>query len=359
MRYRIAVIVFLGLLCAWAAAPDTGVAIKGAVAQNTALDAGLASGLPVYRRLVKVAGPDGQYRSSLEVEGYTLKDVLGRVGVKKVEDGFDRPLDTYITVKGRNGAQALLSYSEAAMAPDGGPLLVDKARLLMPHKHSPLKAGDNDPTVLRSVRERDQLNLQSCVSCHSESKVPSLSLPQGWLLVVPQDGFGGRFIEDVTEITVHQVGIPVKANREAAKNAIVEAPVLVGVDGTRTSLTPEQFHKLPELSWRDATFGMGRGFHGCNTWEGVDLDALLRPLLAGADPRRVWVLVTAEDGYRSLFSGSEVFAAREGQGVMLASRENGKSLGPGSGRYEIVSRTDFYIDRSVQMVKEIRIGRMQ
>ena len=68
------------------------------------------------------------------------------------------------------------------------------------------------------------------------------------------------------------------------------------------------------------------------------------------------VLVTAADGYRCVFSGSEVFFAPEGKGVMLASRKDGEPLGPASGRYNIVSETDFYIDRSVKMVKEIRIG---
>ena len=360
MRYLTAVIVFVALLPTWTAAQDTAstVRIDGAVARAAVIDAALTAGLPAYRRLIKVAGPDGQYHGSLEVQGYALKDILDRVGVKKIDDGFDRPLDTYLTVKGRQGAQVLLSYSEAVMAADGGPLLVDKARLLMPHKHSPLNASDNDPAVLRSVGERARANLQSCVSCHSESKVPSLSLPKGRLLVVPGDAFGGRFVEDVAELTVRQVGIPVKANREAAKNSIVDAPALLGPDGARTTLTPEQFRQFPELSWHDATFGMGRGFRGNNTWQGIDLATVLRPLLAGADPRKVWVLVTAQDGYRSLFSGSEIFAAPEGQGVILASRENGKPL-TGSGRYEVVSKTDFYIDRSVQMVKEIRIGRMQ
>ena len=114
---------------------------------------------------------------------------------------------------------------------------------------------------------------------------------------------------------------------------------------------------MPSQHWSDATFGMGRGFHGHHTWDGVDLGALLRPLVpAAAEARNIWILVTAADGYRCVFSSSEVFSAREGKGVMHASRKDGEPLGPGFGRYNIVSKTDFYIDRSVKMVKEIRIG---
>jgi hypothetical protein len=40
----------------------------------------------------------------------------------------------------------------------------------------------------------------------------------------------------------------------------------------------------------------------------------------------------------------------------MADRDDGKLFGPGSGRYHVVAKGDFYIDRSVRMVKEIRIG---
>jgi len=338
-------------------APDTPFTalVKGAVARPGPINAALIQGLPMQRRLVKIAGPDGQYRCTTEVEGYALKDILDRVQVEKVEDGFDRPLDTFISVKGRGGSQALLSYGEVYFGADGGPLLVERSRLLLPHHHSLLNAGENDPTVFRSVAERGRIDLQSCATCHSGSHPPTLTMLKGWLLVVPQDDFGGRFVEDVAEIGVRQVGIQIIATREAAKAALVEAPLLVGPDSKQTLLTPERYQQLSPRSWSDATYGLGSGFHGRDTFQGVDLGALLRPLLpAGADPRKAWVLVTAVDGYRSLFSGSEVFAP-EGKGVLLVNRINGEILGAGSGRYHVVSTNDFYIDRGVRQVKEIRV----
>ena len=66
--------------------------------------------------------------------------------------------------------------------------------------------------------------------------------------------------------------------------------------------------------------------------------------------------LAARDGYRVLLSGSEVFAAPDGRGVFLADWRDGKPLGPGSGRYHVVPRSDFFTDREVRMVKEIRIG---
>ena len=122
-------------------------------------------------------------------------------------------------------------------------------------------------------------------------------------------------------------------------------------------LPPERYGAFPQRTWKDAAIGMGMGFHGEHEWRATDLGLLLRPLLpAGADPRQFWILVTAEDGYRVLLSGSEVFSAADGRGVFLADWRDGKPLGPGSGRYHVVPRADFYIDREVRMVKEIRVG---
>lgn len=363
MRIFVLIFLFAATLGQAAAQPDASpnaVFLKGAVARPGQLDAALTRGLPTYRRLVKVAGSNGGYRCTMEVEGYALKDILDRVQVKKEDDGFNEALDTFITVKGRGGEQILLSYSEAYLANDGGPLLAERARLLFPHHHMPLENDNSNPTILRTAEERRGLNLQSCSACHTGEKAPLLSVPQGWLLVTSSDDSSGRFVDDVTEISVHQVGIPVKDTREAAKKTVIDVPMLVGLDGKQTPLTPQQCRRMPRSVWKDTTFGLGKGFHGRHTWQGISLDALLRPMLPpGTDPNKTWVLVTAADGYRSLFSGSEIFSAPEGKSVLLADREDGAVLGAGSGRYHIVSRSDFYIDRSVRLVKEIRIGRMQ
>jgi hypothetical protein len=357
MTFSLGLFASLGL----AVAPAHSVEIKGCVAKEGPLTPTVFSGLPLTRRLVKVAGVDGAYRCTLEVEGYALRDVLDRVDVKKkVDDGFDRPLDTFITVHGRGGTRALFSYSEIAFAGDGGPILVEKARLVLPHKHSTLKSDDANPTVFLDPGKRDAINLSACAACHTGDKLLALSLPKGWLLVVPQDGWGGRFVEDVAEIAVKQVGLPVHADSEAGKSGLVEEPLLVGLDGSKTPLTKELFGKGTKVIWQDACFGMGMGYHGVRHWEGLDLGALLRPLVpAGVDPRQVWVLATALDGYRVLYSGGELFTAPEGKGVILADQINGAPLEKGSGRYHAVSKADFYIDRDVRLVKEIRLGLVQ
>jgi hypothetical protein len=140
----------------------------------------------------------------------------------------------------------------------------------------------------------------------------------------------------------------------------VTEPVVIGLDGKQTAVTPELLKQATQRTYKGAAFGMGMGFQGERTWEGADLGSLLRPLLpAGADPRKIWVLATAEDGYRSVYSGAEVFQAPQGRGVMIVDRINAEPLGAGSGRYHIFATHDFYADREVHQVKEIRLGLLQ
>ena len=84
--------------------------------------------------------------------------------------------------------------------------------------------------------------------------------------------------------------------------------------------------------------------------------ALLRKALGRQlDMRRVLLLVTASDGYRSVYSGGELALSSLGEGLILADREDGKPLGPKDGRYRLVPRLDFFVDRSVRSVKELRV----
>jgi hypothetical protein len=206
------------------------------------------------------------------------------------------------------------------------------------------------------IKKRSAINLDSCISCHDGEAYSKLYFPKGWLLVAPQDGFGGRFIEGLTEIEVAQVGIESKDTRaEGGRESLVENPAIVDPDGKSREFDIESFKKSPRIKATDAGIGIGKGYRGTSTWEGVALKHLLQPLLNGADPQNSYVLVTGADGYRATFSGAEVFLASDEKCVLLIDRKDGKALGKGSGLYTAVQRGDFFVDRNVRMVKEIRV----
>jgi len=346
------------LLPAVFSAPQAPPSIGGAVSKPALLDAKAVKGLDRHKRMVKVANSEGNFLCSLEVSGYALKDVLDRCGVKKEEDGFDRPLDVVVTAKGRNGGRALFSYGEVFLTSDEGPLLADSARMILPTHHGPLNAGKNDPTiVMLDIKKRDAISLESCASCHHAPSLEKLHFPKGWLLVAANDGFPGRYVEDLTEVTVQQSGIKVEAPpRGASKDMLVESPTIIGPDGKSYPLVLEDYQKLPRQSAEDVGVGIGRGYRGVSLWEGAPLKGLLQPLLpSGVDPRSTYVLVTGADGYRASFSGVEVFNNSADKCVLLIDKKNGQVLGKGSGAFTAIQRIDFFVDRNVRMVKEIRL----
>ncbi|MCE7884484.1 MAG: hypothetical protein DYH08_11605, partial [Actinobacteria bacterium ATB1] len=79
---------------------------------------------------------------------------------------------------------------------------------------------------------------------------------------------------------------------------------------------------------------------------GASLGALLKDALPpDTEPGLLHVVVTASDGYWSLFSGGEVFLSRLAENLVLVDTEDGKPLFRKSGRLKSVARGDFFVDR--------------
>jgi DMSO/TMAO reductase YedYZ molybdopterin-dependent catalytic subunit len=138
---------------------------------------------------------------------------------------------------------------------------------------------------------------------------------------------------------------------------LVETPTIIGPDGKAHSFVLEDYQKLPRQKVEDVGIGIGRGYRGAGVWEGPPMKELLRFLLPNdsIDPRDTYVLVTGADGYRASFSGAEVFNRSAEKCVLLIDRKNGEALGKGSGLYTAIQRSDFFVDRNVRMVAEIRL----
>ncbi len=306
---------------------------------------------------IRLGTPDGQYRATFEVLGPTLLSVIEKAQIeKKIADGFDRPIDLLVVVKGRGGDEALFSIGELQMGGESGrTLLAYRLRHIIPHHHEeiPSLAG---PDGWLNVGVRKAFSVpEACVGCHTEEKVPAVDVPRGVCLIAAGDTWPPRFVEDVVEISIRQVGVKVPSHMK--KGAVAgETVTLVRLDGSSMKLHPRALNKLGEASFSDATFGMGRGFHGIHSWSGPSLAGIVAAHVpAGTDLDRLWVLVTAADGYRTVLSGREIFASPDG--AMLATTEDGQSLGE-RGPMRLVVPADFYIDRSVHSVQEIRLGSM-
>lgn len=355
----LAALVVAGLLAASpmrAQEPAKGIALSGSVKKPQAVDVAALAALPRRATLAKVPGV-ARYRGTFEVEGVALKDLLEKAEIAKAtNDNFDRPLDLAVVVTGRDGKKALFSWGELFLADDSGAaLLADRIRPLVPHHHDAIDDPRFGPGVLLGAAAREKLDVTGCAGCHDGGKLGKIDVPRGVCLVPTRDATGRRFVEDVVSIEVRQAGFPAPPKNKDVADPWVEAPPLVLPDGKAIALSAKATKGILRVEGEDDGIGLGRGFRGHSRYSGPSLAALLQSSLpAGTDPGLLFVVVTAKDGYRSLYSGGEIFLSRLPVNVVLVDTEDGKPLFRKSGRLKSVVRADFFVDRAVRSVSEVR-----
>lgn len=346
-------------LAAQEAAPAApkAIALSGSVKKPGPVDSAALSALPRHAVLAKVPGLS-RYRGTFATEGVALKDLLEKAEVAKAtNDNFDRPLDLAVVVTGRDGKKVLFSWGELFLLGDeGAAFLVDRLRPLVPHHHEKIDDARFAPGAWLGVPAREKLDVSGCAGCHDGGKLGKIDAPRGVCLVPTRDANGRRFVEDVVSIEVRQAGYLAPTRKRDLADPWVEAPVLVLPDGSSTPLDVKALAPVARAEGEDDGIGLGRGFHGPRAFAGASLAALLRSKLPpGTDPALVFVVVTASDGYRSLYSGGEILLSRYPENVLLVDTEGGKPLLRKSGRLESYVRADFFVDRSVRNLAEVRV----
>lgn len=177
------------------------------------------------------------------------------------------------------------------------------------------------PGAWFGVEARAKLDVSECADCHDGGKLGKVDVPRGVCLGPTRD-----------------------------------ATALVLPDGSSAALTAAALKDVTRVEGEDDGIGLGRGFHGHRRFAGASLAALLRGRLpAGTDPGLLFVVVTASDGYRSLTSGGEILLSRFPENVLLVDTEDGKPLFRKSGRLKPAVRGDFFVDRAVRNLAEVRI----
>lgn len=340
-----------------APATSLGIALTGSVKKPGTVGVSDLAGLPRRVVFTKLEG-ERRYRGTIEAEGVALKDLLEKAGVvKATNDNFDRPLDLAVVVTGRTGKKALFSWGELFLGGDeGGALVADRLRPFLPHHHDPIDDARFAPGAWLGPEAREKLDVSGCAGCHDGGKLVTVDVPRGVCVVPTRDAGGRRFVEDVVSIEVRQAGFLAPVRKRDLPDPWVEAPALVLPDGRSLPLDAKATKGLSRVEGADVAIGLGRGFHGERRFAGGSLAALLRAKLpAGSDPGLLAVVVTASDGYRSLYSGGEVLLSRLPENVVLVDSEEGKPLFRKSGRLKAFVRGDFFVDRAVRNLAEVRV----
>jgi hypothetical protein len=294
--------------------------IEGEIERPTTLE---LSSLPLHSFPVKeLALEDGieRFKGAFSYSGYSLYDVLSCVKVHKANAAdFSPATDLYVVVENKKGEKVVVSWCEIFYARD-------------PHRF----------LLARNVR------------CINPSKVKaSWPAPEEPRLICGNDRLNDRWIGSPTRITVRSFRgqFPL-----GTKDKIYSGNILLG-DTDRGFQPLELDTSAEKRSHELVGFGHGMGFKGINSIHGYVLKDVLkefrRPLLNVLS--RTILIASAKDGYRAVFSASEIFNRSDTMDFLLIDRNESSE----DGRYIIFATPDFYVDRNVKSVERIEFYNCQ
>jgi hypothetical protein len=277
-------------------------------------------GLPLKTVIVKEAlsGKDGvaAFTGAYCYEGYALTDILNPFLQKKANAAVFPPLtDLYVEITNRQGDTVVLSWGELYYSNRPDAILIATR-------------------VMRIVPDKTQ------------ERWP---LPDSAKLVVPGDLLTERNISMPTSITIKSCSreIPVIKGKFPmhADTVVIDA----GRYGSITlTTTPEG---CPPATMHTIFYGKGRGLHSTEPFTGSTMQCVLSGHipLNRQNLRGGLVLFCADDGYRAVFSLSELVNRNDQQQTLLLFTEDDG----GDGRFRVFPSCDFFSDRAVRGLNRI------
>jgi DMSO/TMAO reductase YedYZ molybdopterin-dependent catalytic subunit len=306
--------------------------IRGAVKHPLNLSLGDLEEYQSTRVQLNEIMKDGQYNGVFYYRGVPLRTILESASIEKKVSAFTKRTDIAVVVRNSKGLQATLSWGEIFYRNPGRYILATSAIPIMPH-------GD-------------------CSSCHGPDEYRprlerlhrKIDFPK---LVIAGDVYSDRSLDGVIGIQV----LDLRPQAKSKKGEPLFSPELSIKGETGAPLTFRDLSSFPRESAIYRHVGEGRGFHGINRIEGISLKSVLEKKGIEDDLNQVF-LVSAPDGYNSLFSYGEIFLDPAGERVMIVDKIDGQALEEG-GKFRVIPPDDAMADRTVKAAQEIEVIRVQ
>ncbi len=259
-----------------------------------------------------------QFVGAYRYDGYSLFDILkDRVLKKKNAADFRPIIDVYVEIENNRGEKVVLSWGEIYY-----------------------------PNFLHNIIIATEV--MRIVPSKSKDLWP---LPTESKLIVSQDLISERNISSPVKITVISYPRSYVVNREISPLVSEKVIMFAGekqVDSFST--TPAQ---LQTETLHTIFYGKGRGIHSTQPFSGV----YLKNYLAGKSRfnqnslRTGLVVCAGIDGYRAVYSFSEIMNRSDQAEVLLVPCPDEKD----GGKFRIFPSCDFFSDRAVKALSEIRV----
>ncbi|MBI9067793.1 MAG: hypothetical protein JEZ09_10915 [Salinivirgaceae bacterium] len=277
------------------------------------------STLPLCSVLVKeteLINMDTTFVGAYKYIGYSLHDILKPYTLnKKNADHFKPNIDAYIEIENADGQCTYFSWGEVFFPNNRNHIIIAKA-------------------VMRIVPEK------------SKDQWP---LPKTSKVVVVSDLITGRNISNPVKITVKSYPklLDVKKGLKPLysdniklynENKLIETFIAIGAEKQQ-----EAIHTI--------FYGKGRGIHSVHAHSGLYLKDLLATHFSSSQKsiQKGLFVIAAKDGYRGVFSYSEIMNRNDQAEVLFMCDAELKD----KGIFRIIPSADFFSDRAIKGISEI------
>ena len=293
--------------------------ISGEIANPGKVD---LSKLPLHSEIVKEAvlneKGDTVFVGAYRYDGYSLYDILNNSIIKKKnEKEFNSIIDLYVEIENSKGEKAVVSWGEIYYP-------INRYKLIFATK------------VCRII----------------PSKTKDLwVLPKENKFVVATDLVTERNISNPVKITVKSYPRSYTVNKEMENKFSKEIAVYKKDNKVQTiSKYPNEFQRFV---YNAVFYGRGKGIHGITQFNGVALKDVIGKQLSKSkkDIQSGLIAVIGKDGYRCVFTYSELFNRNDFQNVLLIDRSDDAK----DGAFSIFPAPDYFSDRAIKGITEIRI----
>lgn len=256
----------------------------------------------------------GAYR----YDGYSLFDILSNRIVKKNNVAeFKQVIDLYVEIENQKGEKVILSWGEIFY-----------------------------PSVLHS-----------CIIATDVARiVPSKSknlwpIPAARKLVVGNDLITERNLSNPVRITVRSYPKSIPVNRDLDPLYSSDCKI---VKGETLLETIKESPKLQKETVHTIFYGRGRGIHSTQPFTGFYLKELIAKYseVNRKNLQEGLVMIIGIDGYRSAFTYSEIMNRNDQAEVLFVPCKEEKD----GGQFRVFPSCDFFSDRAVKAVSEIRLN---
>ncbi len=275
--------------------------------------------LPLRSIIVKEALPNNggnKFIGAYRYDGYSLLDILNLYTPNKNnQEAFPPIIDLYVIIENAKGEKAIFSWGE----------------IYYPnHLHEIILSTK----VMRIV----------------PSKTKELwPLPEKSKIVVGHDLLTSRNIESPVKITVKSATREFEITKGMKP---MHAPAIdVFVDDKNRLSINKPIQGIQNLTYETIFYGRGRGIHSTTPFTGQLMKSVLAGQIENSEKnlREAYLIFVAKDGYRGVFSYSEIFNRNDQAELLLIYKKADKN----GGAFRLFPAGDFFSDRAIKSVNRI------